>query len=830
MKKSYLKSLTIFSILSTFLVCCTPKNTQNQTLRVTNNITNYDCWSTYTTSKVLQNIRADKTYDNLGAKIDISMMQDEIEGSQLIITPKGNETAYVTLDINDLTSDKGITIGKENINVYFQKYIKLPNTSNQNSNYKVNDLVPDMLLPMSQAIQYKENVVTGGYNQGLTIEIDSHGLSAGEYQGNFVLHIGNATTNIPVNVTIWPIKLDHKSEFQTSFLLYRSELINGEYDNSDEIVDAYCDEMLKYRINPYVIQNVDNNTVENFINTVKKYFDNKNYNSIILPYDFPTGYQSSEGSRAISYITELAKISTPEKPYLDYAYFYPGGFDEADLDIYYKSPMSENFFKPGGELDKTLENAILALSDYFKTIPNSWADHLKDTIRNIPTIFTNVNFKDNWVGNMHATFCPYISLYQDTRVTQKYQDAAKNMSNGNLWAYSCSGPVAPWATFHIDDDNINMRVNGWIDKKLNLTGYLYYEVDRYSKFAGNSYSEDVLVDLYNDPLRYENINGDGYLFYPGRKYGLNKPIASTRLQAFRDSMEDLDMLYVLDEKLNKLSEFYSVNDINLENYIGDLYDSLFNGSTPITDENNFYLKRKELANRIIELDNEDNLFVYQTNKNNKRYNNVFVRNKSLKINGKDVSNLLVKSGDGYVYSFETKTDNETYNFLAGINLYSRRILGALPLTDFASSINNVIASTETFKTIKKDGDNITATIISENQNRFKPYIGISSDQLKDYDELYFEYTNNDDVDIENLSFNLYKKGYGNMFICTNTCPAHETRQIRLNLHSLSNYELSIADEIRIIFDNEYMDSEGRMHLLDDRHITLSNIFAKKIWR
>lgn len=794
---------------------------------VSNNISDFRCWSTYGTTKVLQNNRDTKSYYSLGESINVNMMQKEVEGSQLIITPSGNESGYVTLDVNDLRSSNGETLSKDKIHIYFQKYIKITSLSNQNPNYKMNDMVPDMLLPLETAIKFKENVVKGGENQGLTIEFDSTDVAPGTYQGTFLLHVGKLTKNISVNVEVWPISLNHKSQFQSSFLLYRNELLVGEYDNSDEMIASYIDEMLDYRINPYVIQNIENNTVENLVNTAQKYFDNPNYNSIIIPYDFATGYKAQDGARAINYIQALAKISTPEKPYLDYAYFYPGGFDEADLDIYYKSAASEGFFKPGGELDQTLEAAIISLNDYFATISPEWAEHLKNSIRNIPTVFTNVDFKDEWVGSYHATFCPYTSLFQDTRVTQRYQDAAKKMSNGDLWAYTCSGPVAPWATFHIDDDNINMRVNGWIGKKIGLTGYLYYEVNKNTKVAGGSNNEDVLVDLYNDPLRYESINGDGYLFYPGRKYELKKPIATNRLAAYRDSMEDIDMLTVLEEKLQSLSSFYATNEIKLENYVGDLYDAMFNGSTPTTSEENFYQLRNELAKRILDLDNEENLLIYQSYENGKCYDNVFTKNNFLLIDGDNVSSQLVRSGEGYLYKVLAGRDNSTHLLTTGNTTFNRKFNGALCLGNFSTTIDNVIASGETIKTVKKGDNKITATIISEQRNRFQPYIGISSDQISNYDELYLEYTNLDDTDIDNLTINLYRSGYGNMFICTNTCPAHETRTLRLNLKAVGNYELSIANEIRLIFENEYMDKNGQMHLLNDRHISISNIYVKK---
>ena len=43
------------------------------------------------------------------------------------------------------------------------------------------------------------------------------------------------------------------------------------------------------------------------------------------------------------------------------------------------------------------------------------------------------------------------------------------------------------------------------------------------------------------------MNGDGWLVYPGRQYGVEGPVASMRLKAICDGNEDYDLLYALEE-------------------------------------------------------------------------------------------------------------------------------------------------------------------------------------------------------------------------------------------------------------------------------------------
>ena len=51
------------------------------------------------------------------------------------------------------------------------------------------------------------------------------------------------------------------------------------------------------------------------------------------------------------------------------------------------------------------------------------------------------------------------------------------------------------------------------------------------------------IDPYADPQRMSErwiANGDGYLFYPGAKYGADYPFASMRLEAIRDGLEEYE--------------------------------------------------------------------------------------------------------------------------------------------------------------------------------------------------------------------------------------------------------------------------------------------------
>ena len=49
----------------------------------------------------------------------------------------------------------------------------------------------------------------------------------------------------------------------------------------------------------------------------------------------------------------------------------------------------------------------------------------------------------------------------------------------------------------------------------------------------------------------KNIRGDGSLFYPGKKVGVDGPVSSQRLEMIRDGLEDFDYLELADAWLGK---------------------------------------------------------------------------------------------------------------------------------------------------------------------------------------------------------------------------------------------------------------------------------------
>lgn len=811
-------------MLGTMSACGTgPKPVDNGGLTST-----VDVWSTYATAKVTKNVKADVPYAKLDASINIQMMQNETEGTQLIVTAGDETIKSYDLATADLTDGNGHSISKNAISVYHQKYLMVAKKADLlNTNYVAGDYVPDMLLPLEIATEYGENTIAAGQNQGITIEVTTASDTVpGTYTGTFVLDLDGEKQNIPVSVEVWDIAYEGKREFQSSFLLYQNILLGGEYEASDELVERYIDFLLDYNVNVYVIK--DPYTLEDEIDQMVELYENENYNSFCIPRIMQAGYTSTGmmANDIIEYIVEVAKISTPEKPYVECLYIYPTYFDEADM-FADKQSDAEKVFKAGGEWDKTLERAVAAVkaTEEYKTADADFQALLEDAVANIPAIFTNTTFRGDWVASMHVTFCPYLSVFGNDSQLQQYQEGAELNNNGELWAYTCVGPNYPNPTFHIDDYNLGTRVTGWMAKKFNLTGYLYWSVAAYQAM-NEDYWRDI--DVYETAERAGYCGGDGFLMYPGTYYGSEYPFASVRLAAWRDAMDDYDMLSVYEELLNEKADEYGIT-INFDDYVNDLYDSLFFGSSYYTDDALVVAARAELAERILALQSDDGIIIHPE----QGKITIYSAQSALTIDGSKQSGTT--AGNGYSYTVSnTGTEAKTVEIITDNGSYTYGVNAAGIIAAFTESSTNVTASEQSTATCSdgKADVKIVPVCFSEDgtidsmTRLFTPYVQFGVNGISGASAICFTIKNTGE---ENIDFTLYLvNGSMDMEYEAGTGYVKSGGQcdfrIDLNRNTFTDDILTKITGVRIAFDNIEINAQGVTVLASEKEFLISDVW------
>lgn len=825
-----------------FSVACGGESSQSSS-SVENTGDKVELWSTYGTVKVMQNRRDEGRYTKLPAELSVSMMKNETEGAQLIMTANQDVNGY-TITPSALTDGKGNTIPVEDIVLYNQKYQLIEKVyphigGGANDNYIVGDSIPDMLLPTEISKKYGENTIQKNTNQGITMEVTTHSDTVpGEYSGTFELNVDGQKTDIPVRVNVWDIEYTGRKEYQSSFLIYRWQLLNGEYSDSDEVVKAYTDFMLDYNICTYWIKSPWTET-EIVDEAIRLWNYSESFNSIIIPAGLgrdgsclnSSGAVSGSAQTIINFIKAIAKASTEEMPLIDYAYLYLSDIDEADA-LNIKS-IAERLVCEDGEYDQVLDQAIMQLEaeGWFSSLDSETAEHFRSSIENMPLVFTNVYFNPEWVGELDCTFCPYLSMFNDGSQIQRYKAGAQEDANGNLWTYTCTGPKYPNPTLHIDDYALGSRVAGWMSKDYGINGYLYWSAAYYN---GRLTYKDDYIDVYGDASRENGSNGDSYLVYPGKYYGSEKPFPTNRLIAYRDSVDDYCMLSVLERELNAYAEKYAITEgIDVNDYVRDIYDSLYTGSQYYTDDALLYQAREELARRILALRNEDDLIAISERSASGVDTVIYTSLSTLTINGEDKNG--VEQGEGYVYTVSQNLQEAKDVTISSENgEYVVSVKSGVAITDFVNSIEGVTVSEDS--TIVASGTKATVTIksvakgkdntIDGATRRFRPEIRFTCSNATDVDAICFRIKNLGNVEIIGKVELVYSTGTITT-IDTFWCDTGATEDIRLHIRNDIKADYTNLESIRITFDNITTSEDGETVLIADRVFEISDVWYDK---
>ena len=142
--------------------------------------------------------------------------------------------------------------------------------------------------------------------------------------------------------------------------------------------------------------------------------------------------------------------------------------------------------------------------------------------------------------------CVYVSAAFDRK-----EASARAANGGESWWYVCCSPKPQaqggWVTnYFIDEVGINHRFHFWQVWERGVQGVLYWGLNhwQYGK-RGNipAHTTRRWPDLPWLPNPLPDINGDGYLVYPGKDM---QPWASMRLAIMRDGLEDYEYFHMLD--------------------------------------------------------------------------------------------------------------------------------------------------------------------------------------------------------------------------------------------------------------------------------------------
>ena len=563
-------------------------------------------WSATSTEKILQ----DKTYEGRSNNgYAVKVFKNEAEAAQVIFTPTEDIGAYA-FSAADLENADGDILEEECFEIYHEKYVEILESSHDTDSE--HGSYPDCLLPMSVAESSGENTVKKGENQGIWIEtICPEDQPAGVYTGSFTLTADGESIAVPASVTVYDYTLTSENHTRSVFYIgtyWWSRLgltAAAELDTTIEMYDKYAAMLLKYRANPGdIVDEAFNATgnVDYFVERLLQYREYENFNTYTIPYvnktDPEYNIRAIDYDLFLKYIDAVAEASVEQGVNLfEGATTYFQMYDEASLQGMQAVADCEKFFN---KLFDIIAEHIEQLKETLHCPDEELKTEILNGIRDIQHLYV-----DSAYGlQANVTNCPMYGSLHDEDVRKQYthepmvpdreQEAGKTYEK---WWYSATSPAAPAPNLHIDNELNVPRLEGWMRYENDVNGYLYWAAN----FTIDRVSIEPIGDFYGTTNRMDNGNGshgDGFLMYPGKPYGVDGPLPSIRLSAFRDACEDYELLLALEEEYAKVAESAGT-EADVSGVYGLLKEKLYSNMKYNTNSDIFAMAREELAQLLI---------------------------------------------------------------------------------------------------------------------------------------------------------------------------------------------------------------------------------------
>jgi hypothetical protein len=408
---------------------------------------------------------------------------------------------------------------------------------------------PDPLVPREFGVA---QTVPGSVNPGPTTPFYilvhvPYGTPAGEYKATLEVDDGTAHVDVPFSLRVWNFgwsRISTHSAFSVSQdnlkrSLPRNFDFNGE--NKATVLRNFYAAMKQHGISPTVVHYLPKvgdssgnlRSGESWASTVAPFLD-ENENSVALQDNqlpllrfFPWSRRQSPSWSAIrNYLTDLTRV------------YKQHGWDKKGY-VYI--------------LDETTKTWEERLAEKYARALHA-AD--KATGARVRFLLTD----DPRPRSLGGTKTANTFLYDDVDIwTLRYYYffgripavRERQQAGKEIWWYSYPNEsVGRNPSFVIDKPHIDSRIWGWMMERWNVDGLLNYGFNRW----GRATSGEGWRDPYRDPLSlikgHFRSNGDTCLMYPGYypRYGLNDPkagpVASLRLEALRDGLEEREYLRI----------------------------------------------------------------------------------------------------------------------------------------------------------------------------------------------------------------------------------------------------------------------------------------------
>lgn len=360
------------------------------------------------------------------------------------------------------------------------------------------------------------------------------GAAAGEYSATVtVTPAGLPPVAVPVTVSATGLTLPKSASLDTAFCFSPSWVKDfyGQDANRDQML-AYCQFLLDHRLEPMNLWGRDTDIGEEYLD-----------------------YCADNGKTMLFLsIRDIRENQGRTRELIDR----------------YQGRLRPIFFGH----DEVLSSSKPGALDRMK---QDYAD-AKELFPEVPRLNT-AKIDERLFGYVNV-WCPLFGHFEAEATAQRLALGEK------VWWYPTDYPLAPFANFNLDSPGIDPRVIPWMNWKLNLSGLLYWGLNREWRSNGvfeaqqltpefctlrglDWMTPEVLDKMRAGEVRWPEIpwlpyfrsvnnvrsvsrtNGGGNLLYPGADF---QPLPSMRLKNLRDGMQDYEYFVMLQKQVEALKK------------------------------------------------------------------------------------------------------------------------------------------------------------------------------------------------------------------------------------------------------------------------------------
>jgi len=354
--------------------------------------------------------------------------------------------------------------------------------------------------------------VASGINRPFWVEVAvPRDAAPGDYAGWIVVSSGLAPiARVPVSLTVWDFTLPETPSLRTNFGGLGRRLLTGHPGFKPDtaayraLERRYAEAMAEHRlcppIPPYLRPKVNpDGTIDTKASHagLKEWIDSLRVTAFRIDLDDkdPAGKDRDHTVKVLQ---------------ATWAYLKENGWDKLAYIYVIDEPNEAKAYEEVRKRAKMIHEAVPGLKVLCTEQPvpqeAAWG--------------TLVGSVDIWV--------PLWPLFDEKSIAERQK------AGEEVWSYTaqCQGKAGGDTPFwELDFPLLNYRIPAWTSRRYNLAGLLYWTVVFWP-----------VGDTWMNPLTYKEYNGEGTLFYPGADIGYDGPVASMRLKALRDGLEDYEYL------------------------------------------------------------------------------------------------------------------------------------------------------------------------------------------------------------------------------------------------------------------------------------------------